>query len=194
MLGELVKAVLERALEAELTAHLGYPRHDPSGHRSGNSRNGTISKKVQTGIGPAGIEVPRDRAGDFEPRLVPKRSGRVSGGLDDMIISPARKTQTAAHLQRARSPGALRPLQQPARIELPDAGRSRMFCQDGDGSAPFQTSPNLNRGPHLSRDHRRSIPPMMRAVREHCGSTVADGQRPGPALGRFGHLPATPEY
>jgi hypothetical protein len=87
MLGELVKAVLERALEVELTAHLGYPRHDPSGHRSGNSRNGTISKKVQTGIGPVGIEVPRDRAGDFEPRLVPKRSGRVSGGLDDMIIS-----------------------------------------------------------------------------------------------------------
>src|SRR6266545_8419709 len=45
MLGELVKAVLERALEAELTAHLGYGRHDPSGHNSGNSRNGTISKK-----------------------------------------------------------------------------------------------------------------------------------------------------
>src|SRR6266851_4649655 len=87
MLGELVKAVLERALEAELTAHLGYARHDPSGHNSGNSRNGTISKKVQTGIGPVGIEVPRDRAGMFEPVLVPKRSGRVSGGLDDMVIS-----------------------------------------------------------------------------------------------------------
>jgi len=87
MLGELVKAVLERALEAELTGHLGYARHDPSGHNSGNSRNGTISKKVQTGIGPVPIEVPRDRAGDFEPRLVPKRSGRISGGLDDMIIS-----------------------------------------------------------------------------------------------------------
>ncbi len=87
MLGELVKAVLERALEAELTAHLGYARHDPSGRNSGNSRNGTISKQVQTGIGPVGIEVPRDRAGDFEPVLVPKRSGRVSGGLDDMIIS-----------------------------------------------------------------------------------------------------------
>ena len=83
MLGELVKAVLERALEAELTAHLGYARHDPSGHNSGNSRNGTISKKVQTGIGPVPLEVPRDRAGIFEPRLVPKRSGRVSGGLDD---------------------------------------------------------------------------------------------------------------
>ena len=87
MLGELVKAVLERALEAELTAHLGYARHDPAGHNSGNSRNGTISKKVQTGIGPVPVEVPRDRAGMFEPMLVPKRSGRVSGGLDDMIIS-----------------------------------------------------------------------------------------------------------
>ena len=87
MLGELVKAVLERALEAELTAHLGYDRHDPAGHGSGNSRNGTIGKKVQTGIGPVGLEVPRDRAGTFEPLLIPKRSGRVSGGLDDMVIS-----------------------------------------------------------------------------------------------------------
>jgi putative transposase len=87
MLGEMVRAVLERALEAELTAHLGYARHDPSGHNSGNSRNGMIRKKVQTGIGPVPIEVPRDRAGAFEPLLVPKRSGRISGGRDDMIIS-----------------------------------------------------------------------------------------------------------
>jgi putative transposase len=87
MLGELVKAVLERALEAELTAHLGYERHDPAGHNSGNSRNGAIAKKVQTGIGPVGLDVPRDRAGSFEPVLIPKRSGRISGGLDDMIIS-----------------------------------------------------------------------------------------------------------
>jgi putative transposase len=76
MLGELVKAVLERALEAELTAHPGYARHDPSGHNSGNSRNGTISKQVHTGIGPVPIEVPRVRAGMFEPLLLPKRSGR----------------------------------------------------------------------------------------------------------------------
>ncbi len=87
MLGELVKAVLERALDAELTAHLGYERRDRAGQNTGNSRNGTIAKKVQTGIGPVGLEVPRDRAGSFEPVLVPKRSGRVSGGLDDMIIS-----------------------------------------------------------------------------------------------------------
>jgi putative transposase len=87
MLGELVKAVLERALGAELTAHLGYERRERAGHNSGNSRNGTISKKVQTGIGPVPVEVPRDRNGSFEPLLVPKRSGRISGGLDDMIIS-----------------------------------------------------------------------------------------------------------
>jgi putative transposase len=87
MLGELVKAVLERALDAELTAHLGYERRERAGYNSGNSRNGVIAKTVQTGIGPVGLEVPRDRAGSFEPVLIPKRSGRVSGGLDDMIIS-----------------------------------------------------------------------------------------------------------
>src|SRR5713101_6351169 len=87
MLGELVAAVLERALQAELAAHLGYDKHDPAGHNSGNSRNGHIAKTVQTGLGPVPLQVPRDRAGTFEPVLIPKRSGRISGGLDDMIIS-----------------------------------------------------------------------------------------------------------
>ncbi len=72
MLGDLVKAVLERALEEELSAHLGYDRHDPAGHNSGNSRNGSIGKTVQTGIGPVRLSVPRDRTGTFEPVLVPK--------------------------------------------------------------------------------------------------------------------------
>lgn len=79
MLGELVKAVLERALEAELTAHLGYDKHATDGYGSGNSRNGRIAKTVQTGVGPVRIAVPRDRQGSFEPVLVPKRAGRVSG-------------------------------------------------------------------------------------------------------------------
>lgn len=87
MLGELVKAVLERALEAELTAHLGYDKHAVAGNNSGNSRNGSVGKTVQTGVGPVHLSVPRDRAGSFDPVLVPKRAGRVSGGLDDMIIS-----------------------------------------------------------------------------------------------------------
>jgi putative transposase len=89
MLGELVKAVLERALEAELTAHLGYEHGDRAGRGGAvlNYRNGTIAKTVQTGVGPVPLAVPRDRAGTFEPLLVPKRAGRVAGGLDDMIIS-----------------------------------------------------------------------------------------------------------
>ena len=89
MLGELVKAVLERALEAELTAHLGYERNDRAGRGGGhaNYRNGRIAKTVQTGVGPVPLAVPRDRAGTFEPVLVPKRAGRVAGGLDDMVIS-----------------------------------------------------------------------------------------------------------
>jgi putative transposase len=89
MLGELVKAVLERALEAELTAHLGYDKNERAGRGGGppNYRNGAIAKTVQTGVGPVGLAVPRDRAGTFEPLLIPKRSGRVAGGLDDMIIS-----------------------------------------------------------------------------------------------------------
>ncbi|MCA2229323.1 IS256 family transposase [Nonomuraea sp. NEAU-L178] len=79
---------LERALEAELTAHLGYERHEQgAGATAGNARNGKIAKTVQTGVGPVRLAVPRDRAGTFEPVLVPKRAGRVSGGLDDMVIS-----------------------------------------------------------------------------------------------------------
>jgi putative transposase len=84
MLGELVRAVLERALESELTAHLGYDRGGRGGAGSGNARNGNIAKTVQTGVGPVPLQVPRDRAGSFEPVLVPERSGRVAGGLDDM--------------------------------------------------------------------------------------------------------------
>jgi putative transposase len=87
MLGELVAAVLERALQGELAAHLGYGRHETEGRGSGNSRNGYIAKTVQTGVGPVPVQVPRDRSGTFEPLLIPKRSGRVAGGLDDMIIS-----------------------------------------------------------------------------------------------------------
>jgi Transposase, Mutator family len=80
-------AVLERALEAELTAHLGYDRRGERPAGAGNYRNGTIAKTVQTGVGPVPLAVPRDRAGTFEPLLVPKRAGRVAGGLDDMVIS-----------------------------------------------------------------------------------------------------------
>lgn len=85
-LPEMVKAVLERGLQAELTEHLGYEKGDPAGRGSPNSRNGATGKTLLTEIGPIRLDVPRDRAGSFEPQLVPKGARRV-GGLDDMIIS-----------------------------------------------------------------------------------------------------------
>ncbi|MDE1578170.1 IS256 family transposase [Actinotignum sanguinis] len=85
-LPELIKAVLERGMQAELTDHLGYEKHDRAGHGSGNSRNGTSPKTLQTQVGPVRIDQPRDRAGTFTSRLVPPGQRRM-GGLDDMIIS-----------------------------------------------------------------------------------------------------------
>ena len=66
LLNQMTKAVLERALQAEMTHHLGYERDDPAGHGSGNSRNGSAAKTVSTTNGPVTITVPRDRNGEFE--------------------------------------------------------------------------------------------------------------------------------
>jgi putative transposase len=85
-LPEMIKAVLERGLTAELTSHLGYEKGDPAGRGWPNSRNGTTGKTLATEVGDVPLDVPRDRAGSFEPRLVPKGSRRA-GGLDEMIIS-----------------------------------------------------------------------------------------------------------
>jgi putative transposase len=85
-LPEMIKAVLERGLAAELTEHLGYEKGDPAGRGSPNSRNGSSPKTLATEVGDVALATPRDRAGTFEPRLVPK-GARRAGGLDDMIIS-----------------------------------------------------------------------------------------------------------
>jgi len=73
-------------LAAELTDHLGYEKGDPAGRGSSNSRNGSTPKTVATEVGDVALNTPRDRAGSFEPRLVPK-GARRAGGLDEMIIS-----------------------------------------------------------------------------------------------------------
>src|SRR6266508_2099961 len=85
-LSELVRSVLERGLQAELAEHLGYGRHEPAGRGSGNSRNGSTPKTVQTEVGPIDVKVPRDRAGTFTPVLLPKNARRL-GGLSDVVIS-----------------------------------------------------------------------------------------------------------
>jgi putative transposase len=86
LLPEIVKAVLERGLKAELTDHLGYEHGERVGAAVGNARNGSTPKTVATEVGDVELATPRDRACTFEPRLVPKGSRRV-GGLDEMIIS-----------------------------------------------------------------------------------------------------------
>ena len=84
---EMIKAVLERGLQVELGEHLGYDKGDAAGRGSPNMRNGSTPKTIQSELGPLGLAIPRDRVGSFEPRLIPKGSRRVGGGLDEMIIS-----------------------------------------------------------------------------------------------------------
>jgi putative transposase len=82
----LIKAALERGLQAELTDHLGYEKGAPEASLFANSRNGTTPKTVASQVGEVPLDVPRDRAGSFTPRLVPKGSRRLDG-LDAMVIS-----------------------------------------------------------------------------------------------------------
>ena len=86
LLPALLKEALERGLAAELTEHLGYEKGQASGQARSNARNGTTKKTVMSEVGAFEIEVPRDRAGSFTPRLVRKGQRRLDG-LDSMIIS-----------------------------------------------------------------------------------------------------------
>ncbi len=95
---DLTKVLLERALEAELTEHLGYDKHASQGRGSGNSRNGTSPKTLKTGQGDVPLAIPRDRQGDFEPQLVPKGQRRT-GVLDEKIISLYARGLTVSEIQ-----------------------------------------------------------------------------------------------
>lgn len=86
LLKQLTKAILERALQAELTDHLGFERHDPAGHHSGNSRNGSGQKTLKGEFGEIELETPRDRQATFAPKIVAKGQTHFTG-FDDKIIS-----------------------------------------------------------------------------------------------------------
>jgi transposase-like protein len=86
LLNQMTKAVLERALQAEMTHHLGYERDGPAGTGSGNSRNGSSTKTMSTTNGQVTITVPRDRNGEFEPQIIPKRARRV-GQIEEVVLS-----------------------------------------------------------------------------------------------------------
>src|SRR5229473_8241083 len=90
LLRQLTKAVLERALEAEITEHLGYEKHDPAGQHSGNTRKGDF--------GELELETPRDRQGTFEPQIGARRQTRWTG-FDDKIISMYARGMTTREIQ-----------------------------------------------------------------------------------------------
>ena len=95
---QLKKALIERALGAELSEHLGYEKGDPAGRGSGNSRNGTSPKTILTDDGEIDIAVPRDRAGSFEPLLIAKGQTRFDG-FDEKILSLYARGMTVREIQ-----------------------------------------------------------------------------------------------
>src|SRR5437763_10470598 len=98
LLKQLTKTVLEAALGEEMTEHLGYEKHDPAGAGTGNIRNGTRGKTVLTeASGHVGIDVPRDRAGTFEPQIVKKRQRRLNG-VDEIVLSLYAKGLTTGEI------------------------------------------------------------------------------------------------
>ena len=98
ILQQLTKALVERALEGELTHHLGYDKHSPEGHNTGNSRNGATPKTVKGKRGEMRLNVPRDRNSEFEPQLVKKGQTRFNG-FDDKILSLYARGMTTREIQ-----------------------------------------------------------------------------------------------
>ena len=102
VLTELTSRILSRGLEVEMADHLGYEKGDPAGWGSGNNRNGSYDKTVQTDAGTVGVEMPRDRNATFDPLLIPKHQRRLSG-FNELVISLVARGMTSrdtqAHLQ-----------------------------------------------------------------------------------------------
>lgn len=98
LLKQLTKALVERAMKAEMTAHLGYEQNDPAGKNSGNSRNGKSKKTIKGEFGNMEIAIPRDRNATFEPVIIPKGETRFTG-FDDKIISMYARGMTTRDIQ-----------------------------------------------------------------------------------------------
>ena len=146
LLAGLTKTLLESALDGELSEHLGYDPYEVAGHNSGNSRNGTRKKTVLTDIGPIELEVPRDRAGTFEPVIVPKRRRRLNG-VDALVCSLSAKGLThgeiCAHLREIYG------------AEISKESISRITDRVLEGMSEWQTGPSTPGG--FSRSLRTRV-------------------------------------
>ncbi len=98
LLQQVTRTVLQTALEAEMAEHLGYERGQAPPPGVGNQRNGTSPKTVRTEVGAVRLDVPRDRAGSFDPRIVPKHARRLEG-FDEAVISLYAKGLTTGQIQ-----------------------------------------------------------------------------------------------
>jgi len=98
LIKQLTKRLVERALEGELTDHLGYSKHAPIAKLSGNSRNGTSQKTLKGDLGEIPIDIPRDREGNFAPKLIKKHQTRFDG-FDDKIIAMYSRGITTRDIQ-----------------------------------------------------------------------------------------------
>ena len=98
LLKQLTKIIVERALEGELTDHLGYPPHSHAGNNTGNSRNGKGRKVLKGDLGEIPVDIPRDRNGTYEPQLIKKRQTRFDG-FDDKIIALYARGLTTRDIQ-----------------------------------------------------------------------------------------------
>ncbi len=98
LLKQLTKLLVERALDAELTEHLGHERNEAVANPAGNTRNGKSKKTLKGEFGELPIEVPRERHGSFEPQLIPKHQTRWAG-FDDKIISLYARGMTVREIQ-----------------------------------------------------------------------------------------------
>ena len=85
-------------MQAEMTEHLGYEKHDPAGNNSGNSRNGATTKTLKGDFGEMPLETPRDRNGSFEPKIIGKGQTRFTG-FDDKIISMYARGMSTREIQ-----------------------------------------------------------------------------------------------
>jgi len=98
LLQRLIGGMVEQLLEKEMDEHIGYAKHAIEGNNSGNSRNGKISKTLQSSHGPVELQVPRDRNSEFEPQIVKKRQRAISA-FDDKIISMYAKGMSTRDIQ-----------------------------------------------------------------------------------------------
>jgi putative transposase len=98
LLKQFTKAVLERVMQAEMSDHLGYEKHDSDGNNSGNSRNGASTKTLKGDFGEMALETPRDRNASFEPKIIAKGQTRWTG-FDDKIISMYSRGMSTREIQ-----------------------------------------------------------------------------------------------